>query len=131
MALSNMRIGTRLGGGFLLVTAIMVVVGAIAYFGMSNMSAKTTNIMETSPLVDAAMEIKFSMKGEQLMVMEMLAAGNEQGLDGIWKEHQALAGAIKTYSGAILDGAGHRGRQNLPRQGRGVAIRRAHLFREL
>ncbi len=103
--MSNMRIGTRLGGGFLLVTAIMIVVGAIAYFGMTNMSAKTTNIMETSPLVGAAMEVKFSMKGEQLMVMEMLAAENKEDLGEVWKEHQALATDVKTYSGAILNGA--------------------------
>jgi methyl-accepting chemotaxis protein len=104
MFLDNIKIGTKLMGGFLLVTSILVIVGSIGYRSVSEMGAKTTDILETTPLIDAAMEMKLSVRSDMQMIMELLAASDENELNDAWEEHEQNIQVFDTFTEAVLNG---------------------------
>ncbi|MBF0107571.1 MAG: methyl-accepting chemotaxis protein [Magnetococcales bacterium] len=55
--------------------------------------------------MDAAMEMKLAVARDMQMIMEFLAAENEEELDERWKEHEVVSSLFQAYSKAILEGA--------------------------
>ncbi len=102
--MENMKLGTKLIGGFLLVTAILVVVGVLGYRSISSMESRTRDIIEAAPLVDAAMEMKLAVRADMQIIMELLEAGNQEELNDVWKEHQESVHNFDLYAIAILEG---------------------------
>ncbi|MBF0288918.1 MAG: MCP four helix bundle domain-containing protein [SAR324 cluster bacterium] len=100
-----MKLGTKLIGGFLLVTAILLIVGTLGYRSISDMESKTQSIIEASPLVDAAMEMKLAVRFDMQLIMELLAAGNPEELNEAWKKHEGAIEEFDLYADAILKGA--------------------------
>jgi len=105
MNLRDWKIGSKLYAGFLLVTLVLMIVGGLGYRNVGNMSAKTTDILHSSPLMDSAMEMKISVARDMQMIMELLAAADQSELDEVWTEHEAFARVFDTYANAILEGA--------------------------
>ncbi len=99
------KIGSKLYAGFSLVTLVLIVVGGLGYRSVGNMSAKTTDILHSVPLMDSAMEMKIAVARDMQMIMELLAATNQSELDEVWGEHKAFAQMFDTYADAILEGA--------------------------
>lgn len=105
MILGNIKIGTRLIGGFLLITAVLVIVGMLGYRSIAEMNTKTTEILEVAPLVDSAMEMKISVSSDMQIIMELLAAGDQDELKTAWREHEQNVKDFDTFVDAVLQGA--------------------------
>ncbi|MBF0127827.1 MAG: methyl-accepting chemotaxis protein [Magnetococcales bacterium] len=103
--IKDWTIGSKLIGAFLTVVMVLVVVGGLGYRNISRMSEKTTEIVETAPLSNAAMEMNLSVARDMQMIMELLAAEDKKGLDEVWKEHEELVKSFDTFGEAILNGA--------------------------
>jgi methyl-accepting chemotaxis protein len=104
-SIDDLKVGVKLIGGFLIVTAILVVVGMLGYSNINSMNDKTTTIIKTTSLVDAAMEMKISVRSDMQMIMEILAAEDQKSLDEVWVEHEKFAAMFDTFADAILNGA--------------------------
>jgi CHASE3 domain sensor protein len=105
MNIKDWKIGRKLSGGFGLVTLILIIVGGLAYWNIHKIDAKTTEITHSSPLMDAAMEMKIAVARDMQMIMEVMAAGDQEELDGAWAEHEGFVRSFDTYADAILEGA--------------------------
>jgi methyl-accepting chemotaxis protein len=103
--IDNIKVGTKLVGGFLIVTAILVMGGVLGYRNISEMGNKTTDILQATPLVDAAMEMKLAVRSDMQMIMELLASEEKKGLEEVWGEHEEFVTIFDTYADAILNGA--------------------------
>ena len=103
--INDWKIRTKLLSAFFLVTSILVTVGLLGYFNINDMQKKTIDILRSAPLVDSAMEMKLSVAQDMQMVMELIAAGNQQDLDDVWREHNDLVATFDLYADAIVSGA--------------------------
>ncbi|MBF0445662.1 MAG: methyl-accepting chemotaxis protein [Magnetococcales bacterium] len=103
--IDNIRVGTKLIGGFLMVTAILVFGGALGYKNITEMGNKTTDILHATPLVDSAMEMKLAVRSDMQMIMELLASKDKKGLDEVWQEHEEFTKTFDIFADAILNGA--------------------------
>ncbi len=98
MGFKNLKIGTKIIAGFLLVTAIFALVGLVVIRSITEMK-------EAAPLVDAAMEMKLAVRSDMQMIMELLAAEDKPVLDEVWEEHESFVRHFDTFAEAILSGA--------------------------
>jgi len=103
--LKDMSLGKKLVGGFLFVSVITLVVVTTGILGLSGVRTKFNAVLESTPLIDAAMEMKISVARDMQMIMELLAAGSREELEGIWKEHESFVADFDLFAGAILEGA--------------------------
>ena len=101
----NMKLGTKLMTAFLVIAAVVLIVGGLGYFNVKGMGSKTVQVMHATPLVDAAMEMKLAVAVDRQLVMELLVADNQADLDEVWKEHKRQVEHFDTFADAILEGA--------------------------
>jgi methyl-accepting chemotaxis protein len=92
-------------GGFLLVSTITIIVALSGIFGLKMIRTNFHTVLESAPLIDAAMEMKMSVARDMQMIMELLASKSGADLDGVWKEHEAFAKEFDVFADAILQGA--------------------------
>jgi methyl-accepting chemotaxis protein len=102
--LQNISIANRLIAGFGLLAILLLLTGGMAYRGMSHMNEDSRKIVETSPLIDAAMEMKMATRTHQLAIMEMLAADSVAEADKMWRESGEASLSFQNYSDAVLNG---------------------------
>ena len=102
--IDNIKIGTKLISGFLLVTTILLVVGTVGYQNIATLGEKTKEIIQTTPLADATLEMKLAVRSDMQMIMELLAANDQKELDDVWKEHENFIQTFDTFADAILKG---------------------------
>ena len=105
MNIKNWRISTKLVTSFFVVAVVAASVGGLGYWNINTMQQKTTDILHASPLVGAALEMKVSVARDMQMIMELLAAADQQELDAVWLEHEAIELSFDTFAKAILKGA--------------------------
>ncbi|MGL1903001.1 MAG: methyl-accepting chemotaxis protein [Fibrobacterales bacterium] len=91
--------------GFLTIAGVVLIVGLLGLYSVNNMESTSREIIEASPLMDAAMEMKISVARDMQMIMELLASSNIEDLEGVWKEHEELVVDFDTFADAILKGA--------------------------
>lgn len=101
----NMSLGKKLIAGFIGVAIVVLVVGLVGYRSAALMEEDTQTMTETFPLADAAMEMRYAVAMDQLMIMELLEAGDAKGLAEVWKEHEGFAEDFDTFADGILNGA--------------------------
>ena len=101
----NLSIGKKLLGGFLVTSAITVLVVATGLMGINKIKSQFKVTLETSPLIDAAMEMKISVARDMQMIMELLASENKSDLDDAWNEHSNFVKDFDLFANAVLDGA--------------------------
>lgn len=101
----NASLGKKLISGFIGVALVVLVVGVVGYRSAEKMAEETTNILETSPLVEAAMEMVIAVEADKLAVMDMLAATDMKGLEEIWRGHEENVTYFDTFADGILGGA--------------------------
>ncbi len=59
--IKNLKLPVKQMGGFLLITLILIAVALVGYGSIKHINAKMQTIIETTPLVEAAKEIKISV----------------------------------------------------------------------
>lgn len=101
----NMKLSTKLITSFLSIAFILLIVGLVGYKSVVNINSKVDKFIKTSPLIDAAMEMKISVARDMQMVMELLAVTNKEELDEVWREHENFVEDFDTFGEAILNGA--------------------------
>jgi methyl-accepting chemotaxis protein len=101
----NLSLMKKLMGGFLILSAITICVAGTGVYGLTKIRADFQTVIESSPLIDAAMEMKISVARDMQMIMELLAAGSKSDLDEVWKEHERFVETFDVYANAILEGA--------------------------
>ncbi len=101
----NMGLGQKLISGFIGVAMMVLIVGVVGYRSASNMEVETTNILEASPLTDAAMEMKLAVQTDIGLIMEFLATTDAKALDIRWEEHEAQIKWFDMFADGILRGA--------------------------
>ncbi|MCG8427367.1 MAG: methyl-accepting chemotaxis protein [Chromatiales bacterium] len=112
--IKNISIAQRLIGGIGFIVMLLLIVGGLAYRGMTQMNEGSQRFLETAPLIDVAMEMKVSTRTHQLVIMEMLAAESISDIENQWAENQSAAKKFQVYGGAILNGGELNGKQVSP-----------------
>ncbi|MFA5904880.1 MAG: methyl-accepting chemotaxis protein [Desulfobacula sp.] len=102
--LKNLGLGKKQMGGFLLVSAITLIVALFGISGLRTVETHFQTVIESAPLIDAAMEMKIAVARDMQMMMEILAAVSREDLDKAWKEHESFIKEFDTYATAILEG---------------------------
>ncbi len=103
--LKNLSLRKKLMGGFLLVSVITIIVAVTGISGLEVIKSNFRTVLESSPLIDAAMEMKFSVARDMQMIMEILAARSKGDLEEIWKKHETLVKDFDLFADAMLNGA--------------------------
>lgn len=101
----NLSVGKKLLSGFMITSMITVLVVITGLVGISRIKSNFKTALETSPLIDAAMEMKISVARDMQMIMELLASENRTDLDHVWKEHSGFVKDFDLFASAVLDGA--------------------------
>ncbi|MCG8634540.1 MAG: methyl-accepting chemotaxis protein [Desulfobacterales bacterium] len=95
----------KLMGGFLILSGITIIVAGTGVYGLLKIKDNFQTVLESSPLIDAAMEMKISVARDMQMIMELLASGSKDDLEGVWKEHESFVNTFDVFAHAILKGA--------------------------
>ena len=98
------RIGQKLFSGFLTVVAVLIVVGGLGWWHVTNMQQAAITVRHTLPLADAAMEMNLAKTNNQVMIMEMIESSNQSESDEVWAEVDSFAESFVLYQEAILKG---------------------------
>lgn len=101
----NLSLGKKIFGGFIITSVITVVVVITGLLGINKIKSNFNTALETSPLIDAAMEMKFSVARDMQMIMELHASENKSDLDDVWNEHSNFVKDFDLFATAILKGA--------------------------
>ncbi len=104
MHIKNWKIGTKLMGAFILVTSVLIIIGALNFVNINTMIEKEDEIAKTTPLMDGALEMKLMVARDMQMIMELLAAGKTEELDELWREHETYSTTFYGLAKAILEG---------------------------
>jgi len=105
MSFKNFKISTRLISGFLFVSLILTIIGGIGFWGLVSMNDEVEKIKQTTPLIDAAMEMKLAIRTDTQVIMEILNANTLNELEEVWKTHKQNIRDFDLYAGAIINGA--------------------------
>ncbi|MDA8138760.1 MAG: methyl-accepting chemotaxis protein [Desulfobacteraceae bacterium] len=103
--LKNMKILPKQLAGFGMVTLIALVIGLIGYSGIQHQKAEMEYVLETAPLIDAAMEMKLAVSEDMQTFMELMSASTQRDLDETWNKHLGFAKTYDIFSNAITNGA--------------------------
>ncbi|MBF0289737.1 MAG: MCP four helix bundle domain-containing protein, partial [SAR324 cluster bacterium] len=103
--MENVKIGTKLISSFLLVAAILVVVGVVGYRGLVDMTQKTEEILAAVPLADSSMKMQLAVRSDMQMIMELLEAGNLEEVDEVWDIHEQNITDFDTFVDKVLKDA--------------------------
>ena len=101
----DLKLSVKQMGGFLLVILILLAVAFSGYRGIDQINGKLRTILETTPLVEAAKEIKLAIAQDIQVVMAITTALDTEELDEIWKVHTEHKKEIALYAEAVLKGA--------------------------
>jgi methyl-accepting chemotaxis protein len=97
MRLSDVPVGTKIIGGFLIIVVLFLATGVYVKVAQDDMVA-------SSHIVDAALEMKYAVRSDMQMVMEFLDASDGKALDERWAEHGKVAGDFDYFAGGVLQG---------------------------
>ncbi|MEZ7197435.1 methyl-accepting chemotaxis protein [Pseudodesulfovibrio karagichevae] len=97
MKLSDVPVGTKIIGGFLIIVVLFLATGVYVKVAQDDMAA-------SSHIVDAALEMKFAVRSDMQMVMEFMDAPDGKALDDNWAEHGKVAGDFEYFAAGVLQG---------------------------
>lgn len=97
MKVNDISIRTKIVSGFVFVALLVILTGISGYRTMlGNMGSAAT--------VDAAMEMKLSVRSSMQLLMEVLVAADSSELMSAWSENKEVALTYTRYSKALMDG---------------------------
>jgi len=97
MKVADVPIGTKIIGGFLIIVVLFLVTGVYVKVAQDDMIA-------SSHIVDAALEMKYAVRSDMQMVMEFLDAPDTKGLGENWAEHEKVVAGFDLFAGGIMQG---------------------------
>ncbi len=103
--LKHISLKVKLLISFLIVACVVLTVGWVGYTSINKMTEKTTTIVETVPLIDAAMEMKFALARGMQVVMEMVTSTSKVELNNALSDHKAMRDQFDKFAEAIINGA--------------------------
>ncbi len=103
--MKKLSLGQKQIAGFLIVTVIMLVVGGVGFLGIKSLGDKSNDIIESAPLIDAAMEMKLALAQDMQIVMDIIACKELSDLEDLWRRHEENIRTFDIFADAILNGA--------------------------
>ncbi|MBF0588445.1 MAG: MCP four helix bundle domain-containing protein [Magnetococcales bacterium] len=104
MSFNDWSIRAKLTSAFMAVTLILIIVGLLSYRNIQSLDEGMTKVTHTQPLIDAALEMKYSTGRNMQMIMEILAAEEHGELEDIQREIDGFSGTFSAFGQAILNG---------------------------
>jgi methyl-accepting chemotaxis protein len=87
MRFADIKVGTKLAAGFLVIALVVAVVGGIGLFGIKTIGQEADNIMDREvPMADASMEAMIALISGRDLMGEFLLTEDERELRGIESE---------------------------------------------
>ena len=102
--LKNLKISTKLIGGFLIAALILLIVGVLGFISTRTMGEKAAAITEAASLRDSAMQMNQSIKTDLWLAMRLREASDLESLDELWDEHEQNAQVFSDLADTILNG---------------------------
>ncbi len=103
MKLKNFNIATKLIGSFLILIVIFIIVGALGYLDITRINGKTKEIIEISPLSNAAKEMKYAVARDLNLIMYIIIAEDIENIDALWAKHENMVERFNLQAKTILD----------------------------
>ncbi|MBE9537164.1 MAG: hypothetical protein IMF07_08290, partial [Proteobacteria bacterium] len=101
----NLSLTQKLVSGFVTVAVVLLIVGGIGYRAVTSLGEDAELLMETSPLVEAAMEMMIAVDADKLGIMEMIEQDNIDDMNVEWKLHGDNVKYFDLFAEGILKGA--------------------------
>ena len=101
--LSNVKIGTRIAGGFAVILVVLIVLGAMGWFGLSNSGdgfATYARIADNHTLIT---ETQAGLLNMRRFGREYALTGNKQLIEGWDKKKAEVAKPLATYIGTTVN----------------------------
>ena len=102
--MKNMKLGTKLITGFLIVAMVLLVVGFSGFWNINRMVGYMTSIIESSPLVDGAMEMKLSLESIMKNIDEYRGADSKTERTEIAAEMKNHSDTFKLFANVMVNG---------------------------
>lgn len=99
-----MKIGAKLLLGFGGMATLLVGLGVIGISSAGAMQEETQKVTEKSSQADASMESKYAIARSMQMIMELLAADTEDGLNSVYAEYKKWTTRFDFYTTGMRDG---------------------------
>jgi len=90
---------------FLCIAFITAIVGITGYIGMKKLETKLKVIIESTPLIQTAVNMKLAVSQDLMVVMKLMAALDTDELAAVWKEHEIFTQQFIQLENDILSGA--------------------------
>lgn len=97
MKVNDLSIRIKIISGFVMVALLVILTGITGYRAL-------VGSMRAAAMVDAAMEMKLSVRSSMQLLMEVLVAGESSELESAWQENHEAASYYLAYSQALLQG---------------------------
>ena len=105
MKLGDINIGTKLLGGFFLVTTLLALVGIVSYFQLNAVMKAADSILEEEvPVAETVMEMKADLLTMMDLSAEFMLEVNPARLAAIEKEFQTAAADFDRKEDAVVKG---------------------------
>jgi len=102
----NWSLGLRLGAGFAAVALIMLVIGVFAFTDISRLAEQSRDIAVDVEMADSAMEAKFAVQSQRLLLMEALAAEDAAEVKALRQEAESSDKEFDALLQGIIVAAG-------------------------
>jgi len=102
----NWSLGLRLGAGFAAVALIMLVIGVFAFTDISRLAEQSRDIAIDVEMADSAMEAKFAVQSQRLLLMEALAAEDAAEVKALRQEAESSDKEFDALLQGIIVAAG-------------------------
>ncbi len=97
-------IGLKFTIGFYAVIVMLLLVGVRGYHSIEEVVRRGSEIVETAPLVDAAMEMRLAVAHCASTVNQLVGTQDTARIESLWDEHQHQVLRFSRYANAILNG---------------------------
>ena len=105
MKLGDVKIGTKLLGGFFIVTLLLAVVGTVSYIQLNAVMTAADSILEEEvPVADMVMEMKVDLLVMQDLAAEYMLEINPSKLAAMEKEFDAASADFDRKEAAVIKG---------------------------
>lgn len=96
MKLKNLNVGVKLSIGFGLIIVMLILVSTRLFYVLEHLEENKQDVLHINGLADNVMEAKFSLKSDQLVLMEMLDESSNEEIEKNCTAHEKLKNQIVT-----------------------------------
>jgi CHASE3 domain sensor protein len=100
--LKNMKLSTKMAGGFGVVLLALIIVGATGYFKVTDVQTVVSDLSEVHmPLIDHVNEVDSAVTAQELEVMQYVLHGDQEFLDHYKKLDETVDEALEDLKNII------------------------------